>query len=223
MSHLVRSAFVAFMVLGLGGYAHAGTIDFIKLTENNPGGYGEGAWSALVLSVGGATVTITGKATDDNDPTQYAYLDWGNAGLGACKDVLNAGLVNTIQAGRTSNNCSPSSDDNVTTNEYLQFVFDKNVTINNLWFNNNHDGGFDAGDKVKINGVDFLVKTGYAGGINGIGTFNVSANTPFKVAFSNEQFYISGMQVTAVPDEATTSVLLTAGMLLVFAIKLRVG
>ena len=223
MSHLVRSAFVAFMVLGLGGYAHAGTIDFIKLTENNPGGYGEGAWSALVLSVGGATVTITGKATDDNDPTQYAYLDWGNAGLGACKDVLNAGLVNTIQAGRTSNNCSPSSDDNVTTNEYLQFVFDKNVTINNLWFNNNHDGGFDAGDKVKINGVDFLVKTGYAGGINGIGTFNVSANTPFKVAFSNEQFYISGMQVTAVPDEATTWVLLTAGMLLVFAIKLRVG
>jgi hypothetical protein len=168
-------------------------------------------------------VTITGKATDDNDPTQYAYLDWGNAGLGACKDVLNAGLVNTIQAGRTSNNCSPSSDDNVTTNEYLQFVFDKNVTINNLWFNNNHDGGFDAGDKVKINGTDFLVKTGYAGGINGIGTFNVSANTPFKVAFSNEQFYISGMQVTAVPDEATTWVLLTAGMLLVFAIKLRVG
>lgn len=226
MNYLVRSAFVALMVLCLGGYAHAGTINFITLIEDNPGGYGEGAWSSLVLNVGGATVTITGHATDDlpsTDVTQYAYLDWGNAGLGSCKDAVNAGLVNTQQAGRTSNNCNPGSDDNVTTNEYLQFVFDRNVTVNNLWFNNNHDGGFDAGDMVKIAGTDFAVTTGYADGANGIGPFNVSGNTPFLVAFSNEQFYISGMKVTAVPDEGTTLVLLTVGMFLLFAIKLRVG
>jgi hypothetical protein len=210
------------MVLCVGGYAHAGTIDFIKLIED-PGGYGEGAWSPLVLNVGGATVTITGHATDDNDAAQYAYLDWGTAGLGGCKDAVNAGSVNTQQAGRTSNNCSPSSDDNITTNEYLQFVFDRNVTVNNLWFNNNHDGGFGAGDLVKIDGADFAVMTGYAGGANGIGSFNVSANTAFKVAFSNEQFYISGMDVTAVPDEATTLVLLTVGMVSLFAMKLRVS
>ena len=224
MNFLVRSAFVALMVLCLGGYAHAGTIDFIKLTEDNPGGYGEGAWSSLILNVGGATVTITGHATDDNDAAQYAYLDWGTAGLGSCKDALNAGSVNTQQAGRTANNCNPSSDDNITTNEYLQFVFDRNVTVNNLWFNNNHDGFFDAGDKVKIGGTDFSVMTGYAGGANGIGPFNVSGNTPFLVAFSNEQFYISGMEVTAsVPDEGTTLGLLTVGMFLLLAIKLRVG
>lgn len=224
MNYFVRSAFVALMVLGLGGYAHAGTIDFIKLTENNPGGYGEGAWSALVLNVGGATVTITGWATDDNDPSQYAYLDWGTAGLGSCKDVANAALVNTQQAGRTSNNCNPSSDDNTTTNEYLKFVFDRDVTVDNLWFNNNHDGGFGAGDKVKIAGADFSVSTGYAGGANGIGPFNVSGNTAFLVGFSNEQFYISGMEVRAnVPDEGTTLVLLTVGMSLLFAVKLRVG
>lgn len=211
------------MVLCLAGYAQAGTIDFIKLTENNPGGYGEGAWSSLVLNVGGATVTITGHATDDNDPTQYAYLDWGNAGLGACKDAVSAGSVNTQSAGRTTNNCNPSSDDNITFNESLQFVFDRDVTVNNLWFNNNHDGGFGAGDLVKIAGTDFLVATGYAGGANGIGPFSVSGNTPFRVAFSNEQFYISAMEVTAVPDEATTLVLLTAGVLLLFAIKLRVA
>ena len=228
MKFLVRSAFVALMVVCLGGYAHAGTIDFIKLTEDNPGGYGEGAWSSLVLNVGGATVTITGHATDDIDAVgpvgQYAYLDWGKAGLGSCKDAVNLTLVGTQLAGRTSNNCNPSSDDNVTTNEYLQFVFDRNVTVNNLWFNNNHDGGFGAGDMVKIAGTDFLVTTGYAGGANGIGPFNVSGNTPFLVAFSNEQFYISGMEVTAsVPDEGTTLVLLTVGMFSLFAIKLRVG
>jgi hypothetical protein len=211
------------MVLGLGGYAHAGTIDFIKLIED-PGGYGEGAWSSLVLNVGGVQVTITGHATDDNDANQYAYLDWGNAGLGSCKDVVSGGLVNTKDDFRTSNNCNPSSDDNITTNEYLDLVFDQNVTVNNLWFNNNHDGGFGAGDKVKIAGIDYAVATGYAGGANGIGSFNVLANTAFRIAFSNEQFYLSGMEVTAnVPDEAATLVLLTAGMCLLFAIKLRVG
>ena len=62
------------------------------------------------------------------------------------------------------------------------------------------------------------------GGANGIGSFNVLANTAFRIAFSNEQFYLSGMEVTAnVPDEAATLVLLTAGMCLLFAIKLRVG
>ena len=216
---------MALMVLCLGGYAHAGTIDFIKLIED-PGGYGEGAWSSLVLNVGGATVTITGHATDDNDSTQYAYLDWGTAGLGSCKDAVNAGLppVNTQAAGRTTNNCNPSSDDNITTNEYLKFVFDRDVTVNNLWFNNNHDGGFGAGDMVKIAGTDFLVTTGYAGGANGIGSFNVSGNTEFLVAFSNEQYYVSGMEVTGrVPDDGTTLVLLSVGMFLLLAIKLRVG
>jgi hypothetical protein len=226
MSYLVRSAFVALLVLGLGGYAHAGTINFITLTEDNPGGYGEGAWSSLVLNVGGATVTITGHATDDSpagDILQYAYLDWGNAGLGVCKDVVSGAPVNNQVAGRTSNSCKNSSDDNVTTNEYLKFVFDRDVTVNNLWFNNNHDGGFGMGDMVKIDGTDYPVVTGYAGGINGRGPFTVSANSPFLVAFSNEQFYISGMEVTAVPDEATTLALLSAGMCLLFALKLRVG
>ena len=221
---LVRSAFMALMVLCLAGYAHAGTIDFIKLIED-PGGYGEGAWSSLVLNVGGATVTITGHATDDNpgDTMQYAYLDWGRAGLGSCKDAVNAGLppVNTQVAGRTSNNCNPSSDDNITTNEYLQFVFDRNVTVDNLWFNNNHDGGFDALDMVKIAGTDFLVKEGYAGGVNGIGSFNVSGNTPFLVAFSNEQFYVSGMEVTAVPDGGVTAGLLGAALLGLGALRRR--
>ena len=225
MNYLVRTALVALVVLGFGGSAHAGTIfNFISMAD---GAYGEGAWNPLVLNIGGTTMTITGHATDDtptSDVTQYAYLDSGNAGLGVCKDVLNTALVGTKVASRTANNCNPSSDDNTTTNEYLKFVFSSNVTINNFWFNNNHDGGFDSGDTVNINGSIRNVATGVVGGINGIGPFNVTAGTAFKVKFSNEQFYISGMEVTNnVPDDATTLVLLTAGMCALFAIKLRVG
>ena len=225
MRYLVRSALVALVVLGLAGSAHAGTI--FNFTSMADGAYGEGAWSSLVLNYTGGTVTITGHATDDTpstDLTQYAYLDSGNAGLGVCKDVAGATALNSMSAGRTTNNCNPSSDDNITTNEYLKFVFSSNVTINNFWFNNNHDGGFGAGDMVDINGSLRAVSTGVVGGVNGIGSFNVAANTAFKVKFSNEQFYISGMEVTKnVPDQATTLGLLSLGILSLFAIKLRVG
>lgn len=86
---------------------------FITLTES-AGGLGESAWNPLVLSVGGATVTITGHAlSGDDDPTQFAYLDWGTAGLGVCKDASVG-----AHPGSGTNRCTPSSDDNVTVGEY---------------------------------------------------------------------------------------------------------
>lgn len=202
--------------------ASATIYDFIKLTQDNPGGLGESAWN--VLTVG--NMHITGHATQglnpgqDDDDQQFAYLDWGRAGLGVCKDVTSSSIINMATTGNTTNRCSPSSDDNVTNEEYLDFTFDQAVTVENLWFNNNHDGGFDAGDKVSIgiagmslNPFDgltaFDVALGYApgspyaqAGMNGIGSFFVAAGQTLRVAFNNEQFYISGMQVNAVPVPA---------------------
>ena len=172
-----------------------------------------------MLSVGGATVTITGHATDDDDPTQYAYLDWGTAGLGVCKDAFNTGA----HTGSSANQCNPSSDDNVTALEYLQFVFDRAVTIDKLWFNNNHDGGFGVGDMVNIAGSNYAVATGYAGGVNGIGPFSVSANTAFKVAYANEEFYMSAMEVTSVPESGLALLMLVLGSLSVVGIKRSIG
>ncbi|HOY22267.1 MAG TPA: PEP-CTERM sorting domain-containing protein [Cellvibrio sp.] len=190
----------------------AGVIDFIALTQT--GGYGESAWSSLNLSSGGANVAISGHATNDNDSRQYAYLDWGNAGLGACKDVVTASKVDKKNAGSSSNNCAPSSDDNVTTSEYLRFIFDTNVVITKIWFNNNHDGGFDSTDKVNINGNLFSVNTGYANGINGIGSFNVAANTAFDVKYHNEEFYISAIEFSKVKvPEPSTILLFGLGLL----------
>ncbi len=200
--------------------ARADVINFISMTES-AGGYGEGAWAPLTLAVGGVNMTITGHATDDDDSQQYAYLDWGNAGLGSCKDAVNLAAVNATHSGSGSNNCRPSSDDNITTNEYLRFVFDHDVIINNLWFNNNHDGGFGAGDQVRIDGDLFNVATGYAGGANGIGSFFVAAGSYFHVAFANEQFYLSGMEVTAAVPEPEALLLLGIGGLMMLQRRRR--
>lgn len=216
MSHFMKSVTAVVLALMV-NTAHAGIINFISLTEA-VGGYGEGAWTSLNLSSDGVNVSITGHATNDNDPTQYAYLDWGNAGLGACKDVLNTSIVNTTKAGNTANNCAPSSDDNVTAKEFLSFVFDKNVVITNIWFNNNHDGGFGPGDNVKIDNKVFKLATGYAGDANGIGSFFVSAGDVFDVKYVNEEFYISGIEFSAVPESASL-VLLAIGLLAVWGVR----
>lgn len=175
--------------------ANAVIIDFIDEIEK-PGGIGESAWTVLSLPVFG--LQITGGASDDDDQQQYAYLDWGRAGLGVCKDAFD---VNSSVSGSTANHCSPSSDDNVTNNEFLDFVFDQDVEVD-FWFNNNHDGGFDMGDQVTIAGMAYAVSEGYAGGANGIGSFFVAAGNALRVEFNNEQFYVSGMKVSAVPVPA---------------------
>jgi len=186
--------------------AQADTINFIELTQA-VGGYGEGAWTTLNLAIGGANVAIRGGATTDDDNTQYAYLDWGNAGLGVCKDLVSGGVADNKNSGSGANECGPSSDDNTTVNEYLSFIFDKDVVIQNLWFNNNHDGGLGAGDQISIDGTSLAVATGYAGGTNGIGPFTVRAGYDFRVAYYNEEFYMSAMQVSQVPEPATLALL----------------
>jgi len=179
--------------------ASATIIDFIDMADNT---VGEKGFATLNISAAGTNLAITGHASNDDDAQQFAYLDSGNAGLGACKDVNNA------------NQCTPSSDDNVTDFEYLSFVFDQDVTINNFWFNNNHDGGFDADDLVTIDGNAYSVLTGYAGDANGVGSFVLLAGQSIDIAFNNEQFYVSAMEftTTAVPEPAS-AILLSLGLL----------
>ena len=199
----------------------AGIINFIDLTEKM-GGLGESSWSTLSASdhpdLNFFGLQITGHASVDAENTpgvadteQFAYLDWGNAGLGVCKDA--DGAPSGANPNSPNNSCAPRSDDNVTHHEYLAFMFDQDVVVENLWFNNNHDGGFNTDndpvldpDLVDI-GIDmslsaYAVMTGYAGGDNGIGPFLVKQGQKLHVAFNNEQFYLSGMQVSAVPVPA---------------------
>ena len=200
--------------------ANANIINFINLTE--AGGYGEGAWTNLALTSGTTNLWVTGHSSADDDNTQYAYLDWGKAGLGVCKDVISVAMVDTTHPGNKANNCNPNNDDNTTNNEYLQFVFDKNVLIKNIWFNNNHDGGLTAGDQATIAGNQYNIATGYAGGANGVGMFSLSAFSPLNVAYYNKQFYISGIEFVDV-DEPSSTVIFALGLLsLLYARKKRI-
>ena len=212
----------------LTGTAQAEIIDFVKLTED-AGALGESAWDPLEISGTGFNLSIT--ATQFNvmkqvDETAYAYLDNNHAGLGVCGHV-DASDINVARPGDFSNICNPSSDDNVTDGETLYFEFDTAVTIEKIWFNNTHDEDFEiiSPDEVTIDGMDYLGPgNGYAptsavyntAGLkasesNFLGPFSVAADTPFSIAFKDQQFYISGME--AVVPEPGTLALLGSGLL----------
>jgi len=208
----------SFAVLVASG-VQAGVIDFIKLTES-AGGYGESAWNPLALSSEGVNLSITGHANNDNDPLQYAYLDWGRAGLGVCKDLIAGASANVTAPGSGANKCNPGNDDNVTVGEHLSFVFDKDVVIKNIWFNNNHDGGLGAGDQALIQGSAYDIRTGYAGGKNGVGSFSVSAGTAFDIAYKTEEFYVSAIEFTKVPEPGSAA-LFALGLFSLISIRCK--
>ena len=205
----IRSTFAA-LLLTAGVSANASTTwDFVSMA--NSGEYGI---STLSLLGDGFSVDITGTK---NGNAAYAYLDRGHGGLGVCGT-----LTGTQQ-------CSPGSDDNITTGEILKMTFNKAVTIDKIWFNNNHDGdGSLSGNKVKIGGTDYALSlaTGVPS-FNDDWTPNVSFNVAaggsllFSLASTNfDQFYISGMTVTAVPEPETYAMML-AGLGLLGAVVRR--
>ena len=202
----IKSTYLALLTVLLSPLsANADVIDFIAMAD---GAYGESAWQPLTLSFADFSVTISATDPEDDDVVQYVYFDRGNAGLGVCKDLNAAGdAALGTQTGSGNNLCAPSSDDNVTFDESLHFVFDVDVVLANIWFNNNHDGGFGAGDMVEIGGTSYPVQTGYAGGPNGIGSFTLAAGEVLDVHFVNEQFYVSAMDIRAVPEPGTLALL----------------
>ncbi len=176
--------------------------------------YGESAWSALNLQADfGINVSISGKV---GGITKYAYLDYGNAGLGTCGVLTSTGLTKLNQkTDGTTNFCNPSSDDNVTVNESLLFTFNEAVTIDKLWFNNPHDadyslngnqiniGGtlktFSAADKVAPRSVDWLYSS----------MLNFNAGDTLEISYVDEEFYLSAMSISKreVPEPASLAIL----------------
>lgn len=211
MTRLKTSA--AALLLGMTGIAaQAAYIDFAAMAN---GATGESAWSPLTLTYADFGLTVT--ATNGTAPA-YAYLDRGTGGLGVCK-ALNASGTAKLNAATNSgaNLCLVSSDDNVTRDEALQFVFSTNVVIESIWFNNLHDGDrrLQAGDLVNIQGVGTALTEGVFSGSSmwswTTSPYLVAAGTPFSIGYNNENFYVHAMSVRAVPEP---------GMLSLFALGL---
>jgi hypothetical protein len=194
--------------------AHADIIDFKNLADVQ---WGESAWSPLTITTASFTVTIT--ATKGGRPA-YAYLDSGNAGLGVCGSLI-LGASADVQTHSTANICDPSDDDNVTTGEFLTLTFNKNVTIQSLWFDNDHDGDLSLlGDKINIGGSPYTFANGGAS-LDSFTTspYFVSAGTPFVISYNNEEFYLSKITASAAPEPA--AILLTGAGLISLALTKR--
>jgi len=180
--------------------AHASVFNFKAMAEAG-GSHGESGWTTLTVTGTGFTLSITGTK---NANAAYAYLDSGGAGLGVCGALTNPAKANQI-TNSNENLCDPSSDDNVTTGEFLTLMFSHDVVIETIWFNNNHDGDQSLfGDKINIGGSAFTFTNG--GALQDSFTtssYFVAANTAFVLANNNEEFYLSKMDVEAVPEPAS--------------------
>lgn len=180
--------------------AHATVFDFKAMAEAG-GSHGESGWTTLSVTGTGFTLSIT--ATDTGNAA-YAYLDSGGAGLGVCGALTNPAMANKV-TNSSANLCDPSSDDNVTTGEFLTLMFSQDVIIKRIWFNNNHDGDQSLlGDKIDIGGSAYTFTNG--GALTDsftLSSYLVAANTAFVLANNNEEFYLSKMDVEAVPEPAS--------------------
>ena len=207
------------------GSVQATLFDFKAAAD---GSYGESAWTAFDLSTFGAdgvNVKITGTK---NGSDAFAYLDSNNGGMGVCGSLNSAGTANVGKqlAKSGANLCSQSDDDNVTSGEKLSFAFNESVTIDKIWFNNNHDGDLSLiGDIITIFGVDFMfaatdpargndalyvpvVPIGFSAGDSGEIAF--FSGVPTLRAVYGDEFYLSAIDINRVPEPATLALLAVA-------------
>ncbi|HHH45249.1 MAG TPA: VPLPA-CTERM sorting domain-containing protein [Gammaproteobacteria bacterium] len=168
-------------------FAQADSFDFLALGNSNERGY-----AGFTHSAGGISVEATGSSADGKTP-YFAYLDSGNAGLGVCKALT------------ASNQCTPSSDDNVTFNELLRLDFNRTVTLSEILFVNGSHGTTFSGTFDLV--IDGGPQTSYS--LAHLFTMDLTGKT-FDFINPNllgdtdnlQQFYISSVEVSAVPVPA---------------------
>ena len=179
---------------------HAATFDFAAVADGDasygaaPGEYGA---SSITFTKDGITVTATGVSDNDDDTSQFAYLDstWthsgggGEGGLGVCADL-------------SVDQCMPSSDDNVTIGETLMLTFSQEVIITGITFRDGaHNPVFGEGavfglvvdgDNKADQDLTFNYTQSWQGTSFEFSNDNASATDPYR-------FYMSALTVTAVP------------------------
>lgn len=214
--------FIAATVLGLSASvtpASAVVLDFIDYIDEVTG---ETGGDPTVMSdpthVSIAT-TVTGySGTDGGIPVvsssaDVAYLDFGEAGIGVC-GTLGAAVP---LPNKGTNECSSGAgDDNLQSGEMLGFKWTTNMAVAGIGFRpEGHDVGFnsDGSDMFRYSiddGVNWsfgnLVKfedeanTGFFS----FGTsLEIDAGDELLLGYSNRQYYVAGMSVTALPTDPT--------------------
>lgn len=200
---LVSAAIAAAASLGC---ANAAYIDFANEADTN----GErGLVNGSSITIDGVTMRITsfdigGTPGDffDDVEAYHPYLDAGNAGLGVCKE-----LTQSMQ-------CSPSSDDNVTSDEglFIEFLSGP-LDITKLVFRDANHNIIDANNDGMV-----FIDTDHGSMTALFSTFMMKAmsgDALFKdisilnLDFVDKQFYLSAFETSEVPVPGAALLLLT--------------
>ncbi len=208
-------------VVALTGSLQAVSASFDFATIANAGEYG--AQSITFNDASGLSVTATGFDSNNSSQIYNAYLDssWFHSGPGAPGGNGGLGVCKTLTA---SAQCSPSSDDNVTSSESLRLVFNQEVTINQLVLRNgNHGEAFNGLFSVAI-GTDpatvFDLAHMFDTPLTGTDFIFTNINAESQTPLYLYEFYISSMDVTAVPVPAAAW-LFASGLLGLSAVARR--
>lgn len=229
--HIFKKIVAATFLFTAASSAYATLIDF-KADADLPGG-GQG-YSSLE-NYSGLTITASVTTANNGRQSAFAYMDeewdsWNdiaNGGLGVCK-VLSE-----------NNHCNPGNDDNVTTGEALHMVWDTDIMITGIWFNNNHDGNRSLeGDFIKIEDIDYtFVASDFDASrsssndmAQAVGRHNadflyatdrfVTKGSSFDISFGDDQFYISAIEYKKVPEPGILS-LMSLGLIGLVAARRR--
>jgi len=139
----MKNLYKILITLGTVGFsitANSATFNFGGIANGNE--YGA---KSISFNDNGLSVVATGWSGNElpqAEPDYFAYLDAGNAGLGVCQNLNN------------NNQCTPSSDDNVTYGETLRLTFDYEVSIDEIVFvNGNHGTNFTDDFIFTIDGI----------------------------------------------------------------------
>ncbi len=202
----VTAAAVSLAILGAVTSAQASVVfDFIDIVAT----VGEGPFdnSAAYTIEGGIKIQATSAGFDGSQAylDAVAFKDNRPAGLGACHGFTAA----------VPPQCTPSSEDNVTSGETLTLKFfdaatmaPQLVEIDPTFFRDaNHFGVFVTGNMIDITDASGL--TTYQLPLNGEFTTPLTGDT-FDFTYNNTEFYIGSVTVTAVPLPAALPLFLSA-------------
>lgn len=196
----ILSSLLATACLLLSMSANATVINFGEIADMDGS---EGSYEQLEYDLGmGVTLVITANVG-------FPYLDdssvnYGVGGLGVCP-------TNVESCGK---------DDNVTEGESLTFTFTGvpdgyQVSIAQIWFNNNHDEGLSGEDAINISFLDedFVAIEGdlIADGVGNRDTYAWVAsdmdylfgNESFQIGHVNQEFYVQAIALEVVGPPAS--------------------
>lgn len=199
MKRLLASAVLTTGLLSFSTAPNAAVFDFQAwVTANGEQGFN----NSTPFTMTGSGLTLTAKAFENSVSgiNSNVYMDGffngAVGGMGVCSTLV------------TGNQCSPSSDDNVSLDggnaEILSWNFSQNVSQINLELGDSEHVTFNSSFKYSLNGVDWLTA---ATDINGMVTLLLTGSTSqidFKTsgAALTDYFYIRNADVTVVPVPA---------------------